>query len=65
MNAQRALNTVANANAALRRSQYISPDERKMWRRAKRKANAFIKRFTDPNTKALPKPSPIQSTLFV
>jgi hypothetical protein len=64
MNIQRAITTLAQANAALQRKEFFSPDQLKAFRKAKRKAKAFINACTKPSAKPFPKPNNNQPTLF-
>lgn len=49
MNIQRAIETVRKANLALQRKEYMSAEQRKVFIRARAKANKIIKAFTHPS----------------
>jgi hypothetical protein len=57
MNIHRATEIVRKANLALQQKHFFSAEQLKAFRKARARANKFIKAFTHPTAPALPRPT--------
>lgn len=66
MNATRLLQRLAAVNQALKNTQYISPEQRKVYRKTKARLNRMLKEFINPAAPPRPLPQPLhrQQSLF-